>query len=91
MPRGFRGFRAHCWASDGLGFGLAPDAGYTVTITIGPDGVPHIAGLSTSYPSLEVWEYGGSESPTLVYQYDANKAGTGPSNLFGLLIPVGPK
>lgn len=83
------GFRAHCWASDGLGFGLAPDAGYDLNFTNGPGG-PNVNGLATQFPSLEIWQYGGPNGPQLIYFYDSQGAGTGPSNLFppAPLMPV---
>ncbi len=92
---GIGGFRAYCWASDGLLFGLAPDAGYDLTLVETPNGV-YLAGLGTSFPSLEVWQYGGPGGPGLIYYYDAKAAGTGPSNLLPFvspapLIPIGPK
>ncbi len=87
-----RVFRAYCWASDELLFGLAPDAGYDLTLVETPNGV-YLSGLGTSFPSLEVWQYGGPGGPTLIYHYDAKAAGTGPSNLLppAPLIPIGPK
>jgi RHS repeat-associated protein len=48
--RKVRGFRAHCWASDGLGYGLAPDAGYDVTVITGFDGATHGCGLVNKLP-----------------------------------------
>jgi RHS repeat-associated protein len=83
------GFRARCWASDGLGFGLAPDAGYDLNLTEGASG-PNINGLATQFPSLEIWQYGGGNGPQLVYYYDSQAAGTGPSNLLppAPLMPV---
>ena len=86
---GSNGFRAHCWASDGLGFGAAPDAGYDLNFTNGP-GDPHVNGLVTQFPSLEIWQYGGASGPRLIYFYDSQGAGTGPSNLFppAPLMPI---
>jgi hypothetical protein len=78
---GSNGFRAHCWASDGLGFGAAPDAGYDLDFTPGPGG-PNINGMGTQFPSLEIWQYGGPNGPQLVYYYDSQAAGTGPGDLF---------
>lgn len=73
-------------ASDGLLFGLAPEAYYRLRILETADGsarvVPMPGGEATAFPSIEVWQYGGPGSgPRLIYTYDAEAAGTGPSDL----------
>ncbi len=80
---GIGGFLAHCWASDGLLLGAAPNAGYSLTLVETANGV-YVSGLASSFPSLEIWQYGGPDGPKLIYQYDAKAAGTGPSNISSL-------
>jgi RHS repeat-associated protein len=72
-------------ASDGLLFGLAPPLQYNLAILEAPDGSTKVAGKATAYPSLEVWQYGGSEGPHLVYFYDSAKAGAGPFDILNTI------
>lgn len=47
-----------------------------------PNGIAHVESVrGTPYPSVEVWQYSDSGA-ALVYNFDANAAGTGPMNLF---------
>jgi hypothetical protein len=70
-------------ASDGLLFGVAPYARYRIGIVELADGTARVvSGDATPFPSIEVWQYGDSDGPRLVYFYDAQKAGTSPGDLF---------
>jgi hypothetical protein len=82
MNGGFAGASVIAWdnASDGLGFGRAPNAGYDITITPDACGKASVSGYHSSYPNLEIWEYGNGV-PKLIYNY--SHKGFGPSNLFG--------
>jgi len=39
--------------------------------------------MSSPYPSLEVWRYGGAGEPTLIYSFDSKAAGRSPADLMG--------
>jgi RHS repeat-associated protein len=58
-----------CAGSDGWLFGLAPNAAYDLTITDTASGTT-ITGTATTYPSIEVWQYGNGD-PKLVFYQDA--------------------
>jgi RHS repeat-associated protein len=62
-----------CGASDGWFFGLAPNALYDLTILETPQGT-FVSGDATSYPSIEVWQYGGSGGPKLVFYQNAQSS-----------------
>ncbi len=80
---GGRKIRARCAAGNGFLFGLAPDITYDVTIFERRDGTASVVNASGSpYPSMEIWQYGGSGGPRLIYDFDANKAGTNPWDLY---------
>ncbi|MEO8197603.1 MAG: hypothetical protein ABI689_12885, partial [Thermoanaerobaculia bacterium] len=54
---GSEGARAMAAASDGLGFGAAPNLHYDFTLQSGSDGRMSVSGFHTAYPSFEVWQY----------------------------------
>jgi RHS repeat-associated protein len=58
-----------CAGSDGWLFGLAPNAAYDLTITETASGTT-VTGTATTYPSIEVWQYGNGD-PKLVFYQDA--------------------
>jgi hypothetical protein len=81
VPLGGRKITVRCAGSDGLFFGLAPEAAYVITILESANGVANVVSAhGTTFPSIEVWQYGGP-GPALLYHYNAKAAGTGPSNL----------
>ncbi|MGH7961734.1 MAG: RHS repeat-associated core domain-containing protein, partial [Candidatus Binatia bacterium] len=84
LPLGGRKIIVSAAASDGLFFGLAPEASYRLTILESADGISRVInGETTAFPSLEIYQYSGPGSqPRLVYHYDAKKTGTGPLDLF---------
>lgn len=79
----FDGNSIHVWGSGGDGLvPKAPKASYDLWIWITPDGasVSIEPTLTTPYPSLEVWMYGGpTGNPVLIYYYD--EGNHGPSDL----------
>jgi RHS repeat-associated protein len=82
LPMGGRKFTASCSASDGLFFGLAPYLHYFLAIAESGGSAQVIAAFGTAFPSIEVWQYGGSGGPNLVYHYDSKAAGSGLSDLY---------
>jgi len=66
-------FMTACSASDGLFFGFAPPLSFAMTILESPNGSFEIvSAYGTSYPSVEVWQYGNG-SPA-GYWYDSSVA-----------------
>ncbi|MGH7862175.1 MAG: RHS repeat-associated core domain-containing protein, partial [Candidatus Dormibacteraceae bacterium] len=78
---GGRDLFATCAASDGLFYGYAPPAAYTIVLQETAQGVRVLDARGTRFPSIEVWQYGGAQAPQLVYYYDSQAAGTGPLDL----------
>ena len=71
VSTGSGGIRATAAASDGLGFGAAPDLHYDFTLQSGSDGRMSVSGFHTAYPSFEVWQYNDGAAPQQIYNYDA--------------------
>jgi RHS repeat-associated protein len=61
-----------CSATNGL-MPFAPPIHTRVKINV-VDGHVSVVAAGSRYPSLEVWQYGGSSGPQLVYFYDARSA-----------------
>jgi hypothetical protein len=62
----------------------APNTGFDFFISEGPTGKAIIQGRHRLFPSLEVWQYGGSTGrPELIYYYNAREGNRGPSDIFG--------
>jgi hypothetical protein len=73
----------HAWAagSDGLFFGLAPNAEYDLYFGTDSTGaVTSVTGRATPYPAIEAWEYSDNLPPRLLYYRSAE--GYGPGDLF---------
>ncbi len=78
---GGRRIAVTCSASDALLFGLAPPARYVLAIAESAQGEASVVSAwGTPFPSLEVWQYGRSPDPILVFAY--NSGNHGPLDLF---------
>lgn len=51
---------------------FGPPIQTTVTITEGPNGQTSVSVWGTSYPSIEIWQYGGPNGPKLIHHQGAN-------------------
>lgn len=69
--------RSSCSGSDGLAYGVAPPAVYTIDIEESEDSVRVSAASGTLFPSIEVWKY-GPDGARLIFFYDSAAAGTNP-------------
>ena len=70
LPLGGRKIHATCRASDGLFFGYAPDAFYDFIIRENAQGeATVVSAYGTSFPSIEIWQYGRPGKPVPVYHY----------------------
>ena len=61
-------------ASDGLGFGLAPNLSYSFTIAVDKSGKAAVlGGKHSGYPAFEVWSYRDGKAPDLLYTYNPSR------------------
>ncbi len=58
-------------ATNGL-LPFAPPIQTSVTISEGPNGAKSVNAWGTPYPSMELWQYGGPNGPTLIYHHEAH-------------------